>query len=190
MMFFAGLYDVWMSKDLREQRKAEKETKKTKTKTEAVKEEQGSNDDKTEEKFDYVTHYKKHPLYSYTVLTTSPSKALGWLHDRMPVILDEEGMQRWLDTGEFSVASLWRPLPFRVDGSLVTCALLSENYTFEQCLDLLKPFAVLCCVCLLIVPFDVLSAQGDLEWHAVSDKVNKVGNDGPDIIERAEVAKV
>ncbi|KAK3902241.1 hypothetical protein C8A05DRAFT_15686 [Staphylotrichum tortipilum] len=40
-------------------------------------------------------------LYSYTVVTTESNKQLGFLHDRMPVILEagSEGLWRWLDPG-------------------------------------------------------------------------------------------
>lgn len=40
-------------------------------------------------------------LYTYTVITTSSNKQLGWLHDRMPVILDNgsEAIKTWLDPG-------------------------------------------------------------------------------------------
>ncbi|KAG5514867.1 hypothetical protein RHGRI_036048 [Rhododendron griersonianum] len=35
--------------------------------------------------------------YTFTILTTSSSSTLGWLHDRMPVILgDKESMDTWL----------------------------------------------------------------------------------------------
>ncbi|CAN6545022.1 unnamed protein product [Malus baccata var. baccata] len=37
-------------------------------------------------------------LYTFTIITTSSSSALGWLHDRMPVILgDKESTDTWLD---------------------------------------------------------------------------------------------
>ncbi|XVF32079.1 hypothetical protein REPUB_Repub17cG0051000 [Reevesia pubescens] len=37
-------------------------------------------------------------LYTFTILTTSSSSALQWLHDRMPVILgDEESTDTWLN---------------------------------------------------------------------------------------------
>ncbi|GJT27033.1 embryonic stem cell-specific 5-hydroxymethylcytosine-binding protein [Tanacetum coccineum] len=36
--------------------------------------------------------------YTFTILTTSSSPALGWLHDRMPVILgNKESTDEWLD---------------------------------------------------------------------------------------------
>ncbi|XP_010474474.1 PREDICTED: uncharacterized protein LOC104754009 [Camelina sativa] len=37
-------------------------------------------------------------LYTFTILTTSSSSALHWLHDRMPVILgDKDSVDTWLD---------------------------------------------------------------------------------------------
>ncbi|KAL6217813.1 hypothetical protein ACLB2K_011030 [Fragaria x ananassa] len=37
-------------------------------------------------------------LYTFTIITTSSSSALGWLHDRMPVVLgDKESFDTWLD---------------------------------------------------------------------------------------------
>ncbi|KAK0644397.1 hypothetical protein B0T16DRAFT_513867 [Cercophora newfieldiana] len=40
-------------------------------------------------------------LYTYTVVTTDSNKQLRFLHDRMPVILEQgsEGLRRWLDPG-------------------------------------------------------------------------------------------
>ncbi|KAJ4729068.1 Embryonic stem cell-specific 5-hydroxymethylcytosine-binding protein [Melia azedarach] len=42
-------------------------------------------------------------LYTFTILTTSSSSALQWLHDRMPVILgDKESTDAWLNTSASS----------------------------------------------------------------------------------------
>ncbi|KAJ3148614.1 hypothetical protein HDU86_007367 [Geranomyces michiganensis] len=53
-------------------------------------------------------------VWSYTIITTSSSKALGWLHDRMPVVLDNEAdMELWLDPAKKftdEVSALMRPL--------------------------------------------------------------------------------
>ncbi|KAK4447947.1 embryonic stem cell-specific 5-hydroxymethylcytosine-binding protein [Podospora aff. communis PSN243] len=40
-------------------------------------------------------------LYTYTVITTDSNKQLKFLHDRMPVILEQgsEGLRKWLDPG-------------------------------------------------------------------------------------------
>ena len=41
------------------------------------------------------------PLATFTILTTTPSKDIEWLHDRMPCILERwEDVSRWLDLGE------------------------------------------------------------------------------------------
>lgn len=37
------------------------------------------------------------PIYNYTVLTTESNQVLSWLHHRMPVLLDEGGVAKWLD---------------------------------------------------------------------------------------------
>ncbi|KAM5127213.1 abasic site processing protein HMCES [Mantella aurantiaca] len=43
------------------------------------------------------------PLYSYTVITVEASKAMNWIHDRMPALLDgEEEIGKWLDFGDVS----------------------------------------------------------------------------------------
>lgn len=59
------------------------------------------------------------PVKTFTILTTTPSKSLGWLHDRMPCVLEsEEECVRWLDcrsgwNGE--VAKLLRPYEGEVE---------------------------------------------------------------------------
>lgn len=37
------------------------------------------------------------PVESFTILTTSANELLGRIHDRMPVILEPEGVETWLD---------------------------------------------------------------------------------------------
>ena len=53
------------------------------------------------------------PHKTFTILTTTPSKSLEFLHDRMPCILDgEEELVAWLDCREGwtgKVANLLRP---------------------------------------------------------------------------------
>ncbi|CAG8570793.1 9856_t:CDS:2 [Ambispora gerdemannii] len=36
-------------------------------------------------------------LYTFTIVTTSASKQFSFIHDRMPVILDESQLEKWLD---------------------------------------------------------------------------------------------
>ncbi|KAI0742758.1 hypothetical protein C8Q80DRAFT_1190615 [Daedaleopsis nitida] len=46
------------------------------------------------------------PLWTFTIVTTSASKGLSWLHDRQPVILpDEAALTAWLDTS----SGKWSP---------------------------------------------------------------------------------
>ncbi len=42
------------------------------------------------------------PHESYTIITTEPNGLMAPVHDRMPVILTEEGVQRWLASGPLS----------------------------------------------------------------------------------------
>lgn len=43
-------------------------------------------------------------IYTCTILTTSSSKELSWLHDRMPLILSQEDMKSWIDTKHCSIS--------------------------------------------------------------------------------------
>ena len=43
------------------------------------------------------------PLATYTILTTTPTKDIEWLHDRMPCVLQgEDEVERWLGLGELA----------------------------------------------------------------------------------------
>jgi len=61
------------------------------------------------------------PLESAAILTTSPNGVLARLHDRMPVILDPEAAEAWLEGGAEGAERLLLPCPdaaldcFRVD---------------------------------------------------------------------------
>ena len=65
-------------------------------------------------------------LYTYTIITTDPNKQLGFLHDRMPVILDNgsDDMFTWLDSkrSEWSkeLQSLLKPYQGELDCYPVT----------------------------------------------------------------------
>lgn len=51
---------------------------------------------------------------SFTILTTSPNKLMGPIHDRMPVVLDPITIERWLDptlTDPTAVEDLLGPCP-------------------------------------------------------------------------------
>lgn len=59
------------------------------------------------------------PLKTCTILTTTPSKSLEFLHDRMPCVLDkEEELIKWLDCRDgwdAGVAKLLRPYEGEVE---------------------------------------------------------------------------
>ena len=53
-------------------------------------------------------------LESCTILTTEPNELIGELHDRMPVILNPDSYDAWLDSDNEkggSVRALCRPFP-------------------------------------------------------------------------------
>ena len=76
---------------------------------------------------------------TFTIVTTGPNDLMRPIHDRMPVVVPEEGWDRWLDPAH--------PDPGELGG--------------------------------LLVP----AADGLLEAYPVSRAVNRVGNDGPALIE-------
>lgn len=53
------------------------------------------------------------PLHTFTILTTSPSRWMSQLHDRMPVVLAPQDWDAWLspDAEPESLAGLFRPAP-------------------------------------------------------------------------------
>lgn len=54
--------------------------------------------------------------HTYTILTTSPNKEMGSIHDRMPVILHREDESQWLNADtQGDIEALLRPIE---DGSL------------------------------------------------------------------------
>ncbi|MDD1691548.1 MAG: SOS response-associated peptidase [Methanoregula sp.] len=46
------------------------------------------------------------PQEAYTIITTEPNELMAPVHDRMPAILTEEGVQRWLSAGPLSPEAL------------------------------------------------------------------------------------
>lgn len=53
------------------------------------------------------------PLETFTILTTDPNELAERVHDRMPVILEPEDYERWMDPGESArpPVDLLRPYP-------------------------------------------------------------------------------
>lgn len=83
-MYLAGLYDVWRSG-------SEVEGGSAKRALDICSAAAVASDDGGAELPSSVLH-------SFTILTTSPSERLQWLHDRMPVILDAPAkVMQWLD---------------------------------------------------------------------------------------------
>lgn len=64
-------------------------------------------------------------LYTYTIITTNSNRQIGWLHDRMPVILEpgSDALKTWLDPGraEWSkeLQSLLKPFEGELDCYMV-----------------------------------------------------------------------
>lgn len=59
------------------------------------------------------------PLFSFTILTVEANREMSEFHHRMPVVLDAEGQERWMDLQQvdlLALQNLLKPLP---DGSLV-----------------------------------------------------------------------
>jgi len=63
--------------------------------------------------FDRWSHPDGSLILSYTILTTAPNALMEPIHNRMPVILDEEGASRWLDKDEDpeGLTELLKPFP-------------------------------------------------------------------------------
>lgn len=61
----------------------------------------------------------KYPTYTFTIITTSSSSQLSFIHDRMPVILEsEEDIKLWLDPHEGwskELAALLKPYEHPID---------------------------------------------------------------------------
>ncbi|OWZ23409.1 hypothetical protein PHMEG_0001710 [Phytophthora megakarya] len=51
--------------------------------------------------YDHWNNENSEPMCTYTILTTAVAPELKWLHTRMPVILSDEGVERWLSGAKF-----------------------------------------------------------------------------------------
>ena len=67
------------------------------------------------------------PLETFTIITTTPNALVRPIHDRMPVILDESGVDEWLHAGE--------KVLHRVERLLRPCAELMESYAVSTLLN-------------------------------------------------------
>jgi putative SOS response-associated peptidase YedK len=73
------------------------------------------------------------------LLTTSPNSVLAPIHDRMPVLLDDEAMTRWLDPSiedPATLADLLVPCPpERLGGHPVSMAVNSVRNDDPRCIE-------------------------------------------------------
>ncbi|CAM6127680.1 unnamed protein product [Calypogeia fissa] len=82
-------------------------------------------------------------LYTFTILTTRSSKALDWLHDRMPVILpDQAAVNSWLndDLQESSLRKMTQP--YEAPDLVwypVTPAMGKPSFDSPECVKEMKP---------------------------------------------------
>ena len=82
-------------------------------------------------------------LVTCTILTIQPNEVAGRIHDRMPVILDEDGWDRWLDRDFHDLASLRSMLGPAPDGSVAEYPVSSlVNSVRNNVPELLTPIEV------------------------------------------------
>ncbi len=78
------------------------------------------------------------PLYSFTIVTTSPNSLLEPVHNRMPVILRPEDEARWLDPASADPATLsplLKPFPTqRMEGYRVSRVVNSPVNDSPECI--------------------------------------------------------
>jgi putative SOS response-associated peptidase YedK len=79
------------------------------------------------------------PVESFTILTTRPNDVAAAIHDRMPVILEPDAWDRWLDPGRLSEQDRQALLePFRgedMEASPVSRRVNSPHNDDPACLD-------------------------------------------------------
>jgi len=78
------------------------------------------------------------PLETCTILTTTPNPLMSSIHDRMPVILDEAGRERWLaaDTPRDDLLALLRPWEGDdLEAYEVSSMVNSPAHDIPECLD-------------------------------------------------------
>jgi putative SOS response-associated peptidase YedK len=90
--------------------------------------------------FDEAKDVDGSPLESFSIITTEANDAMSTLHDRMPVILDDDDFETWLDRDltEFEpLRRLLRPAP---DGSIEIRAVSRDvNNARHNGADLIDP---------------------------------------------------
>lgn len=70
---------------------------------------------------------------TFTLLTTDASARLAWLHDRMPVVLDEAGLVSWLTDSEADALGAMRRCEPRSADSLAWQRMSRLDYSKPDC---------------------------------------------------------
>ncbi|MCC5887741.1 MAG: SOS response-associated peptidase [Gammaproteobacteria bacterium] len=95
----------------------------------------------------------REPLESFTLVTTEAHPQLQWLHHRQPVMLDEQGAERWLraDAAEAELLDLCAPgLPIPLAVAAVDTKVNNARFKESACLEAtgpvrhIKPFSSGC----------------------------------------------
>jgi putative SOS response-associated peptidase YedK len=62
-------------------------------------------------------------IYSYTIITTTPNQVMESIHDRMPVILEQDQFNLWLEGDVDQVEPLLKPFEGELEGMMVSFSL-------------------------------------------------------------------
>lgn len=90
--------------------------------------------------YDVARDADGNPIESFTILTTSANGTMAPLHDRMPVILDDDGVEAWLDPGIDELGPLEHLLQPAPDDAIETWPVSkSVNNTRNNEPDLIDP---------------------------------------------------
>ena len=79
-------------------------------------------------------------LVTCTVVTTSSSEALRWLHDRMPVMLDDAAAAKWLDVERQKTITrdMIRPQELPIRFHKVTQKMSKASFEGDECVQRLR----------------------------------------------------
>ncbi|XP_063930561.1 abasic site processing protein HMCES-like [Zophobas morio] len=82
-------------------------------------------------------HQSKEPIETFCILTCKSTKALHWLHDRMPVVLEDTVVEKWLDYSlEYSEVQKYC-VPYEGDMECYPVDPAMSNPTFDN-VDVIK----------------------------------------------------
>lgn len=90
--------------------------------------------------YDVAKDVEGNPIESFTILTTTANDAMAELHDRMPVMLDADGVEEWLDPDLDALEPLAHLLqPAANDAIAVYPVSSAVNNTRHNGPDLIEP---------------------------------------------------